>query len=239
MSRSLRRFLEWIGIAGSVNTIVQAEFVRTLFFPTLMTILTGAAGFFGGLPLMWIIMATSLTFAGITHGMLRTSEYLERKNPSNKLSFIGVHFDCELLPAQLAVPATGGASQTLPPSMINTSVPRQLNKGQVCVELKNEASFPISCILHKADTEVAGITPPRGTFPRPASTLQPGSIFRIADQSIIMNGLACGRMKGKIDMLIMYGLPGKEKFELHLVGDLEIFMENYGLVKQVSTLWFS
>lgn len=247
----LRRFFEWIGFAQTFSAILQAEFARTLLFPMMVTLATGAVGVLGGIPLMWIIMAASLAFAGTTHGLLRASEYLERKNPLNKLICIGVHFSRDLLPVTLPNSIIDGnrqqrraggsqqnmESEILSPTEIRTDVPRQLDKGQVSVELRNTASFPISCILYSADTEVAGIKPPRATFPKPATTVQPGSVFRINDDRMDMNGLPCSRFSGKMDMVIKYGLPGKEKFELRLVGDLDIVMEKYGLVNQVITSW--
>lgn len=184
---------------------------------------------------MWIIMAALVSFAATTHGMLRSSEYLERKNPLNKLGFNGAFFRCDLLPVQSATPTMGGAPVTLSPHALNPGVPRQIDIGQVGIKLKNSASFPISCILFNADTEVAGIKPPRTVFPKNASTVQPGSSFNVPDERMNMNGLACGNLNGKIDMLIKYGLPGKEKFELHLVCDLAIKMENFGLVAGVHT----
>jgi hypothetical protein len=72
-----------------------------------------------------------------------------------------------------------------------------MDKGQISVEVKNTASFPISCILHNAMTEVAGLAPPSFCFPKPASTVQPGGTVRINDAQIDFNSLPCGNLVGK------------------------------------------
>jgi len=40
-------------------------------------------------------------------------------------------------------------------------------------------------------------------------------------------------------MLVKYGLPGKEVFDLRLKGDLDIAMEDYGLITQVTAAWYA
>ena len=249
----IKPVLEWIGHAETLHTIAQAEFFRTLFWPGVATVTTAITGVLGGIPVMWVIVGSAVAFMATSQGLLRASEYLERKNPLNKLSLRGAYFTCDLTPAPLPLPPPSGnrrqrrarraQSQQPPsiltPSMINPGVPRNLDKGQLSVELKNNASFPISCILYNAATEVAGMTPPRTTFPKIASTVQPGNIFRITDDAINMNGLPCGRLAGKINMIIKYGLPGKERFELRLNGTVDIVMENFGIVTQVNVGWMS
>ena len=41
---------EWIGRAETLHTLAQAEFVRTLLFPTVTAVATGAAGILGHIP---------------------------------------------------------------------------------------------------------------------------------------------------------------------------------------------
>jgi hypothetical protein len=100
MPRSLKNVLEWIGHFETVQAIINTEFVRTLLVPSLMGVMTASAGYFGGIPLMWILMATALAFMATMQGLLRTSEFMERKNPLNKLSIlqIGVGLDLTPLP---------------------------------------------------------------------------------------------------------------------------------------------
>lgn len=249
----IKPILEWASHAETIHTIAQAEFFRTLFWPVVLAMSAAVTGYLEAVPVMWIIMVSTLTFMGAAQGMLRTSEYLERKNPLNKFNYIGTHFGCDLSPAAMPVSIPAGnrhqrraqgvepqqQPQILTPNALNPFVMRNIDYGQVSLEFKNNASFPISFILHNAMTEVAGITPPRSVFPKSAVVVQPGALIRIVDDRMTMNGLACGRLIGKIDWIIKYGLPGKERFELHLVAHLDIMMEGFGLVTAVASRWAS
>ncbi len=213
--------------------------------PTVLTVLTGGAGLFGGQPLMWVIMASALTFAGSMVGLLGGSLYLERKNPHNKLKYKGTHFQHDLDPAPM--PALGNrhqrrgqaarGQQMLQPAELVIGVPRTLEKGQIAVELKNEATFPISFILASAETEVEGITPPRAHYPKDAITIFPGNTVQTSDAAIILNSLPCGRLTGKMEFKIRYGQPGEEKFEMLLKANLDIHMETFGFVSSVRSAW--
>ena len=79
MFGKFRKALEWLGLIETVNAILHIEFVRTLLLPTVVAVMTGAAGILGHVPFMRIIMATALAFMGTAQGMLRASEYVERK----------------------------------------------------------------------------------------------------------------------------------------------------------------
>src|SRR5947208_10337578 len=92
------RALDIFGRAETLHTIAQAEFVRTLLLPMVTAVATGAAGLLGHIPLMWVIMATALAFAGASIGILGSSTYLERKNPAHKLTVIKTLFNFELVP---------------------------------------------------------------------------------------------------------------------------------------------
>src|SRR5439155_15172519 len=93
--------------------------------------------------------------------------------------------------------------------------------------------FPISCILQSAETDIEGIEPPRSAFPKSAAVVPAGDKIRIVDDRIQLEKMSCHRLTGNIDLLIKYGLPGKEHFELHVKGGVDIVMEKYGLVSQV------
>ncbi len=245
------RFVEWLGRFETLHILLSGEFVRTLLWPTVSAVLTGATGILGGVPLMWVFMASALTFMAVTQSLLRADEWRERKDPLNKISVVGTYFAGELAPAPLPIsPPAGnrhqrraqiaqpqGPVRILPPNALVAGVPRTLDGGQISVEIKNSASFPISVILQNAATEVDGKTPPRSVFPKPAGTIPPGGRARVPDERINMNGTPCGRLSGKLDMLIKYGLPGEENLELRLIAELDIVMEDFGLVTQVLAGW--
>jgi hypothetical protein len=241
-----KRALEWLGNISLVQSIASTEIVRTVIWPAVLAMLTGGAGVFGGLPLMWVIMASCLAFAGTMVGLLSGSMYLDRQNPHNKLKFKGTHFQFDLDPARM--PAQGnrhqrraqaviGPQRMLPSNELMVGVPRTLETGQIAVELSNDATFPLSFILESAETEVEGHTPPRGQFPKPAITLLPGTTVRSNDDRIVPDSLPCQRLTGKIDFKFRYGLPGNEKFEMRLKADLDIQMESFGFVIGVRSAW--
>ena len=251
MAKGLRSFIDWIGRIQTVQSILQIDFVRTALLPTLYAVMTGTAGYFGGIQLMWIMVAVAIVSASIVQLLLRGEEYRERKSPLNKLTVNGVNFACELAPAEILFPqfinrkqrrAQGAAVTPAVPHKLGASdcmpgVKRTLLTGQLAVQMKNTASFPISCRLWSAETEVATLKPPRSSFPKGASTVQSGSAFQVMDDIIDMENIPAGRLAGKIDMLLKYGLPGKEIYELKLSGMVDIVIEDFGLVKQVTCSW--
>lgn len=92
--------IEWIGRADTIHSVIQAEFVRTLLLPTVTAVATGASGVLGGIPLMWVIMATAIAFAAAAVGLFASSFYIERKNPAHKLQIMRTMFNYDLVPIQ-------------------------------------------------------------------------------------------------------------------------------------------
>jgi hypothetical protein len=227
--------LEWFSGAHALHTVAQTEFARTLLWPTILTMLTGGAGVLGHIPAMYVIVASGVTFAVITTGLLRASEYRERRTPLNKIVVLGVQVPVSLTPTPLLLPYLVGNRRqrrsqaagpvTTPPPMLSDStvapgIKRTLKGAQVGVLLRDNATFPISCILENAETEIATLKPPRSRFPKESSTLSPGATFVITDESIDMAEVPAGKLTVKLSMLVSYGLPGKEIYDLSLRGDI-------------------
>lgn len=250
MGKRVRQFLQWMGVAETLRSIGQAELLRTVLWPAIGTMLTGGAGIMGGVPLMWVFMASAVSFAGITTGLLRGSEYIQRKHPLNKLAYLGTHCFVDLIPAELPLHLFGNRhdrramkqqqsekAYVLSGSEIMHGVNRKLDKAQIGITLQNNASFPISCFMESAETELQGIKPPRGTFPRDTMTMLPGNKITFKDDRINMDGMECGNMSGTMDMTLKYGLPGKERLELRFRASLEIQLQSYGQVVAVHSHW--
>jgi hypothetical protein len=181
---------------------------------------------------MWIIMAVTVAFGTTAVGVLSSSTYLERKNPAYKLQVLRTIFTFNLVPIpgpnrrqRRAAVAQGGAP----------AIPayRYMEKAQLGFEVWNRASFPISVVVTSAETEVEGSTPPRGRFPKDPIIVEPGTTIWIHDDPIDMEEIQCDNFGGKMDISVSYGVPGKEKFEIHHKGTVEIFMEPYGQLKQI------
>jgi hypothetical protein len=107
------------------------------------------------------------------------------------------------------------------------------------VALHNSARFPVSVILVSAETEIEEEKPPRGTFPRTPTIILPGNTVFVMDDPIDMKGHPCEKLEGHMDLHIKYGLPGKEKLELHFAGRVDALMRPEGFLNQVYTHWDS
>jgi hypothetical protein len=168
-------------------------------------------------------------------------------HPQNKLIYKGTNVLIDLEPIDLPLAGNrkmrrAGVAQktepvTLKENQIRVGIKRTIKNGQIGVELQNFATFPLSVLLFAATTELAGELPPRTSFPKSSALIQPGSIFNINDDRIAMDGIPCGRMDGQLDMTIKYGLPGKERFELRFVANLDVRMEEWGYISQVASSW--
>lgn len=229
------RWLDWIGRWQTVQAIIQSEFIRTILWPVIYAILTAVAGYWGNFPLMWVLVAVAVVFASVAHGILRSSEYRERKNPLNKLRYIStaVNYDLTQLPSPNRQQRRSGK--------IAQIVPRTLDKIQIGVHLRNEATFPISLYLDKADTAIetddGDLKPPRSQYPKAATTILPGSSVMLTDDAILVNNQPCGNFSGKMDLIIKYGLPKREVYTLEFKAKIDAAMENFGFLTSTHTHW--
>jgi hypothetical protein len=238
-----RRFwgtLEWVSRAEILSTIIHSEFVRNWLVPVMGTLLTGSSGILGGQPLMWAFVASSIVFMALMLGMVASLALRERNSPQNKLVAKAV-INRDLTPRETPLignrkqrRAQHGLQTMLSSSQMAFGVNRTLDKVQVGIDVTNNAHFPISLILESADTEIEGEKPPRSHFPKPPAIVPAGNTVRIVDDMIPMDEFPCQRLTGKMDMLVKYGTPGNEIFELHVTGSLDISLESYGHVNTVS-----
>lgn len=222
----LVQLLEWAGHFETIQTVIHTEFVRTLLWPTVLSATAAAGGYFGGFPLMWVVMASALTFAGTVHGLLRGSEYIERKNPRGKLRFIQTHIGMDLVPLQN--PNRVQRRQGAPMQ------PRLIERMQLGMEVRNDASFPIWLFVEHAESEIEGNTPPRTAYPKGAACIPPGVTLSCTDERMSMNNFPCGKkIAASYTVRIKYGLEGNERFELEHAANLEIHTHQLGLVTQI------
>jgi hypothetical protein len=223
-SKFIKPVLEFVGHIETVGTI------KSVLWPILFAGGTAVSGYLGAAPVMWIIMASTLTFMGASAGILTASMYLERKNPLNKIKVLGTIFPHDLAPmSQHNRQVRRGAAKERVVVQLPT---RRIIKGQLGVEIANTAIFPISVIPYSSDTKLYGKQPPRAKYPKPSTLLQPGGIIWIHDEAIELN-VQCGLLTGSIDIVIKYGMPGNERFTLTHRGTVEVFMEETGMLKVV------
>lgn len=228
----LIRALEAIGHAETIHAIAQAEFIRTLLVPVVTALATGGAGILGGLPFMWIFMATAVAGAAAAMGIQAASMYLERKNPEHKLTPIKTLFNFTLVPIsppnrkQRRYAASQGGVPAIPAF-------RHFTKIQLGFEVWNRASYPMSLFVVSADTTIEGLKPPRAKYPKDPVIIQPGMTMWVHDEAIPVDEMVCDNLDGEMDILVKYGLPGKEKYEIRHHGTVEIFVEPYGQFKGI------
>lgn len=242
MLKFIRSVLDWIGHFETIQTIVHTEFVRTLLLPTVWTVLVAAGGYVQGIPLMWIMMAAALTFMAVTQALLRADELKERKNPEHKLTY-AIVFQMDLNEAPM--PLVGNRQQRrgqqvrkmprqmLSPTQLSPQVSRKIKKGQLGIEVTNNANFPISACLLNADTEIEDFSPPRSDFPKNIVLIAAKDKMRFMDDAMELDDIACQKLNGEMDITVRYGLPGKERYDLKVKGPVQINMEHYGFVSSL------
>ena len=99
-----KRVSEWADGILTANSLVQAEIVKHVLWPFFVSAVTGAAGYLGGVPLMWIIVGVAIVLSTSMTFLLNLSVYSERRTPLNKISIISGRANTQLTRAE--VPAT-------------------------------------------------------------------------------------------------------------------------------------
>lgn len=223
-NKLIKPILEAVGHFESLSAI------KTLLWPFILTAGTAVSGYLGHAPIMWIIMAGTLTFMGASVGILAASYYRERQNPLNKLMIRNTIFFHNLAdPPQHNRQTRQGSAKA---KVVVPLPPRRLTQGQLGLDIVNTASFPLSIIVKSANSKIEGMMPPRSSYPKKPIILQPGGFFWVHDESIELN-LPCGVLKGELELTIAYGIPGNEKYIISRKGTVEIFLQDNGLLQQV------
>jgi hypothetical protein len=235
------RIVERLMQVHAVHTLLQLDFVRTTLTPLVLTVATGGLGILGGIPAMYIAVGCAVTFAAITQGMLRAREYRQSSTPEHKLRFNGTIFNFDLVHvpnSRLARRASESVSRRKIPPANSQPLIRELENGQLGVELINYATFPISVFIESAESGIEGHAPPRSKYPKDKIIMFPGTPMRLTDERIPLDKLKCGRIEGNFDIKIKYGLPGKEVYELHFQAKrVDILMHENGFCGGNYTEW--
>lgn len=208
-------FGRWFHRAESahfIHTILHSEFVRIALWPTFMTSATALGGFLQDVPVMWIFMSSTLTCAGVMALMLWGSQYAQRRSPNGKLRLVGPQAGVDVVPP-MATKLRSGQQRTV-------------QYAQLGVLIHNTATFPLSFIVQSAESSVEGVTPPRTSYPRPATEIPPGMIMSTSDERMDMNEMPIKDLQGKLSMRILYGLKGREHLALDV--DITVAMRSQG-----------
>lgn len=222
----LKQFIDFIGRIQVVQSIIG--FIKPFIWPWVYAMLIGAAGYYTHFPLVWVLMATAMAFAGVAVGIVYADAYRDRHSPLNKIRYAGTITNYDLTP--LNRKGRQASKAGAPPI-------RTLAKTQIGVALFNSAHFPISVILENAKTEMEELEPPRSEYPRPPVLIVPGNSVFVMDDPIDMEGHPCEKLEGRMNLKIRYGLPGKEKYELNFAGRVEALMRPEGFLSGNYTHW--
>jgi hypothetical protein len=218
----------WGQRLNAMWSVWTSAWFKAFVLPVLVTLATGASGILGGIPLMWVLMASALAFMAVTHTAVKVYEIRQHIDPTNKLIYVQTVLNLDLKGSK-ALPVTPGGS---------TGKPRKLDKLQIGVELHNRSNYPMSVILLSGETSVERKSPPRSVYPKAASIIGPGAIFRVHDDPIFMDGLECGkRLVGTMRFKVKYGLQGDEDDELNLEATLDISISTSGQFEFMYTHW--
>jgi hypothetical protein len=235
MGKLFRELLDWISRFQAAQSIIA--FAKPALWPVVYAVLTGAAGYLGNLPVMWILMSTSLAFMGGVVGIFFIEARQTNRSPANKLRYTGTLVNYELQPQPRR---ERRGAQAIERKALTTAPPvvqRHLEKTQIGVQLHNNAPFPISLVVISAETEMEGMFPPRTSYPKPPVVILPGNVVFVTDEAIPMNGHPCEKLEGRMNIKIKYGLPGKEKHELTFKGKVEALMRPEGFNQMTYTHW--
>ena len=227
----------WKGGILGLDAVGRAQVVQSIYaflakagITTGVTVVTVVAGIFESCPIVLLAPLGALAFMGSTVGLYYLSAYGYTQTPANKLRYVGTMAPIDLDPGKKSKKAliTHG-----------TPIFRTISKAQLGVQLQNHAHFPISAYIESAASAVEDNTPPRTEYPKEPVTILPGNTVFMCDEPIAMESHLCGRLEGRMDIIVKYGKPGKEKFELSFNGRVEIFMTAEGLVQATYTHWDS
>ncbi len=229
MPKFLKDILEWCGHAQTLQSIIGAA-----KWPAGAAMLTGLTGYLQEMPYMWIIMASALVFMGIAVGITYVDYYKNSKSPRNKIRYIGTMVNYDLIELN-----RHGNKANKKLAKNNVILTRQIDKVQIGVQLRNDATFPISVILFSAKTEMEKIEPPRSDYPKKPIVLLSGNTLQMMDVPIPMGGIECKKLEGRMELVIKYGLKGKENEVLEFKGRIDAMMLPAGFINGIYTSWDS
>lgn len=217
-----RDFLDQIGRAQVLYSILV--FAGTSGLATVAAV----SGFLERQPVMWIITCAVLVlYAGLGAAYF-FGHVLEFITPMNKLRYVNTMVARDLVEIKPA------RTQAIADTLLKT---RHLERMQLGVFVQNTSHFDLSAYIERADTQIEGNRPPIGQYPKAATKIRPGQTVVLFDDLINMNSHRCGRLNGRLDMLVKYGEAKNEKYDIVLKANVDIMMRPDGNVENVWTMW--
>lgn len=183
----------WVTKALAQGGLRAIAFLAVKFaLPFLVAAMTFTAGYLSSVPIpwMWIIMATSLSFAGVAAAVLFFDQLLERSRVKDRLQFrnIFVGFD-------------------------KTIDQKNVEAVQLGFVVANSASFPVSYLVKRVVSTADATAATRGTILNWGGTVPPGGADTFKDRTIELK-IPKSAMDATLEFEILYGREGSEKYPL-------------------------
>ncbi len=166
----------------------------TYIFPPLATFATVGAGIVEHSPIMWVIMAGSLTFAGTSLGILSFDRWLFVRSAEHKIMFQRCSVSRDAKPANIVIG----------------------------IVLKNGAQFPIEVKLTKMAVSCASRIPDKPVAMPRILRVDANSDFFFNSGLIGLEGVTTDPLNALIDAEFSYGRPNGREYTLHYINKLII-----------------
>lgn len=174
--------------SGFVRAIAY-HFTLVFLIPIGIPLAAAYAGYVAHLPWMYIIVAASLCFGGVSTGLVRLSEWMEKGRVDGKLQF----------------------------ASINVGVDVQGKGFFFGVNLISKAAVPIDVVFEEIRTRIESTVPAQTQFDIKEFTIQPeGSGFMNDHLIVVASPTPPARLHGLAEFKITYGKRGNLKYKLNI-----------------------
>ena len=165
--------------------------------PTVPVLLSGSVAVSGGvydqLPLMWVIVGTTVTFAAATLGLVAYSNYLFQRDPEYKFKFV------------------------------RPFVWRSSGWVWIGFEVRNDSLLPVGVYIETIRTSCSErTTPTNRVLPNRLFELAPGDQTFYSDVAINIANVGDNIMNGRLELSVSYGHPGNLRYKIRKDLDLSI-----------------
>lgn len=188
-----------------IANFIAEEFVQTWLIPVVLTIGVALIGWVqNDISLFYFSIGVIFSFAAITTGLLRFSEWKFRVTAKDKLLFTTVRARKMLHQSELSDFAISLGFQ-----------------------LRNIATFPIEMSVHDVKTELSDIYAENRPYLTDSSIVAPGNDVWFDDHKIELKG---NQWEGTISARIEYGRPGNLNQEITLNKKVFVIIDYNGVV---------
>lgn len=166
-------------VAGGTAQAVTSHIVATYILPLGAPVVTVVIGYISDLPWFWIWLGALASFALVSHGLLRCSEWWERRRVEGKLSLVS--------PTITLIQKKGYA---------------------LGVKVQNSAVFPIEVELEELRTQINNKIPSGKRQIKTRFSVPPGLFGWFIDNPIDVETAKPGIIEGTLEAKLIYGHVG-------------------------------